>query len=95
MKMSWNSGVAKVEIYTREACGYCTSAKALLQKKGIAFIEFPAGDDPDKRREMVQRSHGGNTFPQIFINGRSIGGSDELHDLDYAGQLDAMLAEAA
>jgi glutaredoxin 3 len=87
--------VAKVEIYTREHCGYCTRAKALLEHKGIAYLEFHAGDDLEKRREMIQRSHGGSTYPQIFINGRHVGGSDELHDLDAAGQLDGLLAEAA
>lgn len=87
--------VANVEIYTREACGYCTRAKALLMNKGVPFTEYPAGDDIELRREMIQRSHGGSTYPQIFINGRHVGGSDELHDLDRAGQLDALLAEAA
>ena len=87
--------MASVEIYPRDHCGYCTSAKALLGRKGVPFTEYRAGDDPEKRREMIQRSLGGNTYPQIFINGRPIGGSDELHDLEMAGSLDALLAEAA
>lgn len=86
---------ARVEIYTREYCGYCTRAKALLASKGVEFVEHRAGDDADKRREMIQRSHGGMTFPQVFINGRPIGGSDEIHDLDRQGQLDPLLAESA
>ena len=49
---------ARVEIYTRDFCGYCTRAKNLLASKGIAFDEIRAGDDPEKRREMIQRSHG-------------------------------------
>ena len=85
---------ARVEIYTRDYCGYCTRAKSLLASKGVQFVEFPAGDDPEKRREMIQRSHGGSTFPQVFINGRPVGGSDEIHDLDAQGRLDHLLAEA-
>lgn len=87
--------MARVEIYTRDQCGYCTSALALLVRKGVSVTEYRAGDDPDRRREMIQRSLGGNTYPQIFINGRHVGGSDEIHDLDMAGRLDALLAEAA
>lgn len=86
---------ARVEIYTRDYCGYCTRAKALLASKGIVVIEYRAGDDPEKRREMIQRSHGGNTYPQIFINGRHVGGSDDIHDLDLDGKLDPLLAETA
>jgi glutaredoxin 3 len=85
---------ARVEIYTRDYCGYCTRAKALLSSKGIAFTEYDASMDPDKRREMIQRSRGGATYPQIFINGRPVGGSDEIHDLDREGRLDPLLAEA-
>jgi glutaredoxin 3 len=85
---------ARVEIYTRDYCGYCSRAKALLASKGVDFTEYDAGDDPDKRREMVQRSQGGSTYPQVFINGRHIGGSDDIYDLDRAGRLDGLLAEA-
>lgn len=86
---------ARVEIYTRDYCGYCSRAKTLLASKGVEFTEHRAGDDPGKRREMVQRSHGGSTYPQVFINGRHVGGSDDLFDLDRAGKLDPLLAEAA
>ena len=85
---------ARVEIYTRDYCGYCSRAKALLASKGVEFTEHHAGDDPEKRREMIQRSHGGSTYPQVFINDRHVGGSDEIHDLDRAGRLVALLAEA-
>ena len=84
--------MAKVEIYTREFCGYCARALATLTKKGADFEEIPAGMDPDKRREMVQRAGGRSTFPQIFIDGKHIGGSDELADLDRAGKLDALIS---
>lgn len=86
---------ARVEIYTRDYCGYCSRAKALLASKGAEVTEYRAGDDPDKRREMIQRSRGGTTYPQVFINGRHVGGSDDLYELDDAGRLDPLLAEAA
>jgi len=85
---------ARVEIYTRDFCGYCTRAKNLLASKGVAVSEIRAGDDADKRREMIQRSQS-TTYPQVFINGRHVGGSDDIHDLDRAGRLDALLAEPA
>lgn len=83
--------VAKVEIYTRDFCGYCARAKALLASKGVAFEEIDAGSNPDRRREMIARSGGGSTYPQIFINGAHVGGCDDLHDLDARGRLDPML----
>jgi glutaredoxin 3 len=85
----------RVEIYTRDYCGYSTRAVALLRGKGVSVTEYNASDEPDKRSEMIQRSHGGSTYPQVFINGRHVGGCDELYDLDRAGQLDPLLAEAA
>ena len=85
---------ARGEIYARDFCGYCTRAKALLASKGVTFEEYKAGGNAEKKREMIQRS-GGYTFPQVFINGRSVGGSDDIHDLDRQGRLDALLAEPA
>jgi glutaredoxin 3 len=84
--------MAEVVIYTREFCGYCARALSLLDQKGVDFEEIPAGMDPEKRKEMTQRSGGGTTFPQIFIDGKHIGGSDDLMALERAGKLDAMLA---
>lgn len=81
-----------VEIYTGNFCGYCTRAKHLLSQKGVNFIEHRVGRDPDKRAEMVQRSRGGRTVPQIFIGDWHVGGYDELYALDRAGKLDPMLA---
>ena len=81
-----------VEIYTGNFCGYCTRAKQLLSRKGVNFIEYPVGRDPGKRAEMMQRSRGGRTVPQIFIGDRHVGGCDELYALDRAGKLDPMLA---
>lgn len=84
--------MAKVTIYTRAMCGYCMRAVNLLKSKGVDFEEIDAGFDAIKRQEMVQRSNGGRTYPQIFIDGDHIGGSDELMRLERAGKLDALLA---
>ncbi|MBL8642729.1 MAG: glutaredoxin 3 [Rhodospirillaceae bacterium] len=86
--------MATVEIYTSPFCGYCHRAKALLTRKGVAFTEFDVMSDANKRKEMTERSNGGRTVPQIFINGRHVGGSDDIHALDAQGQLDPLLAQA-
>ncbi len=83
--------MAKVVIYTRQYCGYCAAAKRLLAAKGVAFQEYDCTEQPDLRREMVQKS-GRNTFPQIFIDDVHVGGCDDLHALDAAGKLDPLLA---
>lgn len=83
--------MAKVVIYTRQYCGYCSAAKRLLAAKGVTFEEFDCTEDPALRREMMQKS-GRNTFPQIFIDGHHVGGCDDLHALDAAGRLDPLLA---
>ena len=83
-----------VIIYTRNWCGFCTAAKNLLTKKGVAFTEFNASDDPSYRGEMMQKS-GRNTFPQIFIKGEHVGGCDDIHALDDEGKLDPLLAALA
>jgi glutaredoxin 3 len=82
-----------VEIYTTPYCPYCHAAKRLLQKKGAAYAEIDVSKDPDLRAKMTQRAGGRRTVPQIFIDGRHVGGSDDLHELDYAGKLDPMLAD--
>lgn len=82
-----------VTIYTRLYCPYCVRAVDLLEKKGIAFTEIDAGADPDKRREMIQRS-GRTTFPQIFVGDRHIGGCDDLFVLDREGKFDPLVAGA-
>jgi glutaredoxin 3 len=83
--------MAKVVLYTRLFCGYCARAKALLQDKGVAYTDINAGEDAEKRKEMIQRSNGRLTYPQIFIDGKHIGGADELFDLDNSGELDRLL----
>jgi len=80
-----------VVIYTRDFCGYCSAAKSLLGKKGVAFEEKNSSSEPSFRSEMMTRS-GRSTFPQIFIGETHIGGCDDLHALEAAGKLDPMLA---
>ena len=84
--------MASIVIYTRQFCGYCSSAKALLAGKGVDFVEHDATGKPELRSEMIEKARGRNTFPQIFINGEHVGGCDDLHALDRAGKLDQMLA---
>ena len=84
--------MADVVIYTKPGCPYCFSAMALLKKKGVDYTEIVASNDPEKKAEMIQRSGGGMTFPQIFINDQHVGGSDDLHALDRQGRLDPLLA---
>lgn len=81
-----------VVIYTKPGCPYCIRALALLDRKGATYQEIVASNDPAKKAEMVQRSGGRMTFPQIFIGEKHIGGSDDLHALDARGELDALLA---
>jgi glutaredoxin 3 len=82
--------MAKIEMYTKAFCPYCIRAKSLLTKKGVDIIDIPAAMDRDKRKEMNDRS-GRNTFPQIFIDGKHIGGCDDLFALESAGKLDPLL----
>ena len=85
--------MARVEIYTTQYCPYCIRARMLLNDKGVAFQEIDVGADPALRAQMVERAGGRRTVPEIFINGRIIGGFDELYALEQEGRLDAMLAE--
>ncbi len=82
----------KVEIYTTPICGFCSAAKRLLNAKKVTFDETNVMIDPAKKAEMIQRANGSRTVPQIFIGGKHIGGCDDLHALESAGKLDAMLA---
>lgn len=83
--------MATVEIYTNPLCPYCWRAKRLLTKKGVSFMEIDIWQEPGRREEMVRRAGGRHTVPQIFIDGQSVGGSDDLHALDAAGKLDPLL----
>jgi glutaredoxin 3 len=86
--------LAKIEIYTTFFCPYCSRAMNLLRKKGVEFTEISVDGDPALRRAMTERSGGGRTVPQIFIDDRPIGGSDELVALESSGELDRLLAGA-
>lgn len=83
---------ATVEIYTKWGCPYCSRALALLGSKGVNVTEYDITFGGEKRKEMLERAPDAMTVPQIFINGRHVGGSDDLAALDAAGELDPMLA---
>ena len=80
--------MANVEIYTTIMCGFCTAAKRLLDSKGIEFIEKDVSSDQEARVQMIDRSGGRRSVPQIFINGEHIGGCDDLYALEQEGKLD-------
>ncbi|NEX48055.1 glutaredoxin 3 [Pseudotabrizicola algicola] len=82
-----------VEIYTTPYCPYCLAAKRLLTKKGVTFTEIDVSQHPALRMAMTQRANGSRTVPQIFVGERHVGGSDDLHALEYDGALDALLAD--
>jgi glutaredoxin 3 len=84
--------MAKIEIYTQFMCPYCARAEALLTRKGVAYEEIDVTMDAPRRAEMRARSGGRNSVPQVFIDGKHIGGSDDLAALDAAGGLDPLLA---
>lgn len=86
--------MAKIEIYTTAWCGYCSRAKAVLDRKGIAYVEIDVTSTPGARDEMIKRAEGRRTVPQIFVDGRYLGDSDQLVTLDRTGQLDALLNPA-
>jgi len=83
----------KVEIYTQPWCPYCSQAVTLLQKKGVAFQEIDAPHGTPQRKEAIARS-GQTSVPQVFIDGRHVGGCDDLMALERSGRLDPMLAVA-
>lgn len=84
--------MARVEIFTTPWCSYCLAAKRLLQRKGVTYEETDVSADNALRQAMMRRAGGRQTVPQIFIDDRHVGGSDELHALDRAGKLDPLLA---
>ena len=82
----------EITIYTRMFCGYCTAAKRLLRDKGVEYAERDATFSPRLRAEMIDRSAGGWTFPQIFAGDTHIGGCTELYEWERRGDLDRLLA---
>lgn len=83
--------MARVEIYTKAFCSYCTRAQRLLAAKGVEAEEIDITMGGPDRATMIQRAGGRTTVPQIFIDGRHVGGCDDLHALDARGGLDALL----
>ena len=81
-----------IEIYVKTTCAYCFRAKRLLDSKGAAYSEIIIDFGGQQRQEMIQRANGRTTVPQIFIDGRHIGGCDDLMALEMAGELDELLA---
>ncbi|MBJ6123221.1 glutaredoxin 3 [Sphingomonas mollis] len=84
--------MANVEIYTKAFCPYCTRAMRLLDSKGVDPQEFDITLGGPKRAEMIERAQGRTTVPQVFIDGRHVGGYDDLAALDRSGGLDPLLA---
>lgn len=83
--------MAEIVIYTTPFCPYCARAKRLLDSKGVSYEEIDLYMQPGRRDEMIQRAEGRMTVPQIFIDGKPYGGSDDIHALDRAGKLDPLL----
>jgi glutaredoxin 3 len=84
--------VAKIELYSSANCPYCVKAKALLQRKEVSYEEIDLTEDDAGRQQLVARANGMRTVPQIFIDGRHIGGCDDLYELDKRGELDPLLS---
>jgi len=84
--------MSKVVVYTKAWCPYCVAAKQLLARKNAAFEEISVDGDAAAQRAMAQRAGGRSTVPQIFVGETHVGGCDDLHALDRAGRLDALLA---
>ena len=83
--------MAKVELYTRPMCGFCYQAKKLLDKKGVTYTEYNIWTDAGRKDEMAERSKGGKTVPQIFVNDMHVGGCTDLMELEDQGKLDELL----
>ncbi len=81
-------------VYSKDHCPYCVKAKGLLTRKGKTFTELDVSQDANALQEMLAKSNGKRTVPQIFINGTHVGGCDDLYALEAAGKLDALLNAA-
>lgn len=86
--------MAKIEVFTKFLCPYCSRAKALLDRKGAEYLEIDVTMDRAGFNAMVERAGGARTVPQIFIDGKHIGGSDDMAALDARGGLDPLLGIA-
>ena len=83
--------MVNIDIYTSPYCPFCIRAKKLLANKKVEFNEIDLSENPDKFEEMLSKSNGARTIPQIFVNGEHIGDCDHIHDLDQKGELDKIL----
>ncbi|MEL7487867.1 MAG: glutaredoxin 3 [Pseudomonadota bacterium] len=83
--------MSEVTVYTKPLCPFCVRAMSLLKKKGANVVEISAAFDAEKRQEMLSKSNGKATYPQIFIGDTHVGGCDDLMALDRAGKLDPLL----
>jgi len=86
--------MSAVVVYFRPTCPYCQKALKLLDRKGISPELINITEYPERRDEMIEKANGRTTVPQIFINDHHVGGCDDLHELDYDGKLDSLLAGA-
>lgn len=84
--------MSNIVIYTKDYCPYCVKAKELLKQKKQAFTEIDVSKDPEKLQEMLAKSNGKRTVPQIFIGDTHVGGCDDLYALNASGKLDPLLA---
>ena len=84
--------LSPIVIYTKSSCPYCHAAKDLLRRKGAPFEEISVDGDRAAQAAMAAKAGGRSTVPQIFIGGKPVGGCDDLHELESAGELDALLA---
>lgn len=91
--METSQTMKPVTVYSTHVCPYCMRAKALLKSKHVSYDEYFVDTDPARRAEMLQKSGGRRTVPEIFIGGQHIGGCDELYALERSGQLDTLLAD--
>jgi glutaredoxin 3 len=87
--------MTEVEIYSSAFCAYCDQAKALLERKGVAFTEIDVSMNAEKAREMIERTGGRRSVPQIFVGGKYVGDFQTLYALDREGKLDELLGIAA
>ena len=81
----------KVTIYTGDPCSFCEAAKALLKTKNVEIQELDIWKDPTKAKEMLQRTNGARSIPQIFIDDHYLGGNDKLQEANRTGELDKLL----
>jgi len=91
LKLNKVYDVVKIEIYIAPLCGFCNAVKRLLEKKAVAYREIDVMTEPAKRKEMIERSGGSTTVPQIFVDGEHLGDCSEIMEMDQEGALDARL----